>query len=77
MWNGLSTDDMCIDYKLKFGIEFNKLRNKEIQFGFSLNKHCYGTYVGDRYEYYLYLSLFKWYISIGWFLKEEKESDVK
>lgn len=66
----MNVDDMCIDYDLKFGIEKHKLTNKEFQFGLSLNKQCYGTYIGDRYEYYLCLFLFKYVISIGWFLKE-------
>ena len=71
LWNGFTTDDLCIDYKLKFGIKFDKLHNKELSLGLFLNKHCFGTYLGDRYEYYLYLCLFKWCISIGWFLRKE------
>lgn len=69
MFNGLSTDDMCIDYKLKFGIKTNKLPKGDIQLGLFLNKYCIGTYIGDRYEYYLHISLFKWTISIGCFLE--------
>lgn len=59
------------NYKLKFGIKFNKLRNKELQLGLFLNKHCYATYIGHRYEHYLYLCLLKFCISIGWFLEEK------
>lgn len=70
MWNGFTTDDLCKDYKLKFGIKFNKLYGRQLQLGVFFNKECFGTYIGDRYEYYLYLCLFKWCISIGWFLKE-------
>lgn len=58
-----------IDYERKFGVQFYKLNNGEIQLGLSLNKHCYGTYKGDMYEDYLHISLFKWTISIGWFLE--------
>ena len=69
LWNGFSTDDLCIDYKLKFGIRIYKLHEKELQLGLFLNKEHFGTYLGDRYEYYLHLCFFKWTISIGWFLK--------
>lgn len=72
MWNGLSTDDMCIDYKLRFGVKFNKLHKGDVQLGIFFNKQCFSTYVGDMPEYYLYLCFFKWGISIGWFLEEDK-----
>lgn len=68
----MDTYDMCVDYDLKFGLKHHKLLNKEIQLGITLDKHCYGTYVGDKYEYYLCVFLFKWQISIGWFLEERK-----
>lgn len=70
MFSGLSTDDMCIDYKRKFGFKFYKLPNNEFQFGICLDKHCYGTYIGNMYEHYLHIGLYKWTISIGWFLEE-------
>lgn len=63
-------DDLCKDYKLEFGIKFYKLRNRDLQLCLSLNKNCFGTYIGDRYEYCLYLCLFKFSVSIGWFLEE-------
>lgn len=69
MFNGLSTDDMCIDYKLKFGIKSKKLSLGEIQLGAFINRECFTTYKGIEFEYYLHISLFKWCISIGWFLE--------
>lgn len=65
----MSEFDMCVDYKRKFGIKFNKFIAKELSFGIFFCKNLVGTYIGDRYEYYLYISLFKIGISIGSFLE--------
>lgn len=54
-------------YKLKFGIKVNKLSKGDIQLGIFLNKQNYDTLAN---EYYLYVVLFKWSISIGWFLED-------
>ena len=59
---------MCIDYKRKFGIKFGKLRKGEYQLGLFISRNAYGTYVGDMYEDYLYICLFKFNIAIGWIL---------
>ena len=69
MFNGLSAEDMCIDYKLKFGIKTSKLTKGDIQLGMFLDKQCFPTYAGNMNEYYLYICFFKWNISIGWFLE--------
>ena len=66
----LSTDDMCIDYKLKFGIKKKKLSRGDIQLGMFINREGFATYKGIEFEYYLHITLFKWSISIGWFLEK-------
>ena len=68
MFNGLSTDDMCVDYKLKFGIKKRKLPKGDIQLGMFINIESIPTYKGTEFEYYLHITFFKWCISIGWFL---------
>lgn len=70
MFNGLSTDDMCIDYKLKFGIKKRKLSLGDIQLGLFINREGFSTYKTIEFEYYLHISFFKWCISIGWFLEK-------
>lgn len=69
MFSGLSTDDMCIDYKLKFGIKNKKLSLGDIQLGMFINREGFATYKGMEFEYYLHITFFKWCISIGWFLE--------
>lgn len=65
----MSTDDMCIDYKRKFGIKFDKLNKGNCQLGLFISRQSYSTYIGELYENYLYLCFFKWNIAIGWFLE--------
>ena len=60
-----------LEYKLKFGIKKHKLIDKDISFGLNLCKQGYANAITTFYEYYLLLSLFKWQISIGWFLVEK------
>lgn len=72
MFSGLNVDDMCIDYKLKFGFKTNKLSLGDIQLGAFINREGFSTYKGLEFEYYLHISLFKWCISIGWFLEAVK-----
>ena len=72
LWNGFSTDDLCVDYKLKFGVKKQKLSVGDIQLGIFINKESFATYKGIEFEYYLHISLIKWCISIGWFLNESK-----
>ena len=68
MFNGLSTDDMCIDYKRKFGIKKNKLLAGDMQLGVFINKQGFSTYKGTEFDYYIYFCFFKLKLSIGCFL---------
>lgn len=68
MFNELSTDDKCINYKRKFSIKRDKLLPGDIQLGMFINKQGFGTHKGTQFDYYIYLCFFKWTISIGWFL---------
>lgn len=70
MWSGPSVDDLCIDYKLKFGIHKKKIKHADTQLGFYLTKASMETYKGTEFEYYLHISFFQWRILIGWFLEK-------
>lgn len=67
MFNGLTTDDMCKDYKRKFGIKKHKHYGKDLSLGINICKEEIGTYYGNIYDYYLNISLLKYEISIGIF----------
>lgn len=62
----MNAEDMCVDYKLKFRIKFDKLDKGDFQFGLFLNQREFFNYYRPFKERYLYICLFKWNISIGW-----------
>lgn len=61
------TEDLCKDHKLKFGIKTYKLLKGDYQIGLFINRQEVHTYCRPFYEKYLYISFFKWTISVGWF----------
>lgn len=67
MFNGFTTDDMCVDYKRKFKIKKHKYFCKALSLGINICKDEIGTYYGNIYDYYLSINLLKYEISIGIF----------
>lgn len=67
MFNGLTVEDMCKDYKRKLKIKKHKHSGKNLCFGISICKEEISTYYGYIYDYYLNIMLIKYEISFGLF----------